>query len=168
MLVVPVVMLGAVYAIRQHRLFPNPTDEDIRIRALILSADKVDVQVQYFVPVVGVGYLSDDAAIFKSSDLSSVLTSLNVEKGIPSNADQEPAAVFYFYKGKKVIGGLHTSYSPIKSDFFFTMDDIGKHAGIIRVLHSATVMRLRQFISRRPEIMRKLVKCGAYVGENRS
>lgn len=165
MLVVPFIMLGVVYVTRQHRFYPSPTDEDLQIRALLLSADKVDVQVQYF--QFPIGYLSDNAAVFKPTELDSVLTSLNTEQGTPQNADQEPAAVFYFYKNKKIIGGLRTSYSSTKSDWFFTMNT-QKRNGVQRMLHPATVIRLRQFIALHPEITHELADCGAYIGENRS
>lgn len=151
-------LFGAVWWVNWRRLHPPPTALDEQVRTLLLSADRVDVEIETIeLPVGGVTkfvtHLSPD-------ETRPLVGYVNLTKEEPFNwgTGYVPIVYLNFYKNGEVQGSLSSSYSAFGYNYFL---DAPSRTKIRRGLHPTTLRRLRELIARHPEITRALVKAGA-------
>lgn len=169
----PLLLFGITWRVqwqnRWRREHPPATAADDRARALLLTADSIQVRLKkVYYPgriIEGSGWQITTIANLKPDDLLPLSAYVNVGRSdsiIYSTVGDEsslPGLDLNYLKGGQVQASLSICYgAPPTRPFFSAGTDPGTFAC---PLHATSVHRLRQFIAQHPEIMRALLKAGA-------
>lgn len=155
---IPLLLFGAVWGINWRRLHPAPSALDALVRGRLLSADRVDVEVETVEP--SIGGATRFVTRLPPTATRSVVSYLDLTREQPHDwgTGYVPVVYLEFYRGGKALGSLCSSYSVYGFNYFL---DSPSHPIIRRGLHPTSLQRLRELISQHPEIIRALVEAGA-------
>jgi len=156
LLLLPSVGLGIVARVSWQRLHPPATALDTQVRARLLSADKIEVEIENC--EIPIGSISRFVTRLPVSELEPVVDSLNLVKGTPTTwgTGQVPVVYLKFSKGYESRGSLTVAYGSVGYNYYWS-----SQPDICQALHPTTSLRLRTLISHHPEITSKLAKMGA-------
>lgn len=164
----PLALFGVIWRVNWQREHPSATAADERARALLLSADSIQVRLEKaYYPgriIEGSGWqittitnLKPDALLPLSAYVNAGRSDSIIYSTVGAGSSL-PSLDFNYLKRGQVQASLSICYgdSPTRP-FFSAGTDPDTFAC---PLHPTSVRRLRQFIAQHPEIVRALLKAG--------
>jgi len=161
LLLIPFMLIGALWGVNWRKWHPSPTPEDEQVRQLLASADSVKVEVSQYKRWVNGDhdYLPIYSAHLDPQEMQPVIKDFNlVDIALSGKYQDDPVLVTFdcYNRGELLgqIGGFGRAYS---HDYFVADPHPTVHA---TNLDSVTASRCRQIIKQHPEIVKALIAAG--------